>query len=180
MVNIDQALFFAIYNFGKSIPFGKELIVFFGEYLVIFAVALFLTIAYREYRRDKNAVKYLLPLLYGSAASLLVLPLIRLLIPRLRPFIALSLPHTLTALSYSFPSAHTIFMFAFATGVYFVNKKLAWVLFVFGFLIGLARIAGGVHYPSDVLGGAVLGIITALVLHKIISRLLHNTHKETQ
>lgn len=175
-MDIDQSLFFSIYDFANSLPFGKELIVFFGEYLVVIALGIFFIIAYREYRKDKNAEKrYILPLLYGSAAALIVVPLIRLLGPRLRPFVALSLSPTLTAFSSSFPSAHTIFMFAFATGVYFVNKKLAYLLFAFGFLIGLARIAGGVHYPSDILGGAVLGVATALVLHKIIGLLYKKT-----
>jgi len=66
--------------------------------------------------------------------------------------------------SYSFPSGHTIFIFALATAVYFFHKKLGYFLYFSGLLIGLARISGGVHYPSDILGGIILGSLTSLFI----------------
>jgi undecaprenyl-diphosphatase len=64
----------------------------------------------------------------------------------------------------SFPSGHTIFMFALATGVWRINKRFGWWLYALGLLIGAARVAGGVHYPSDIVGGIVLGIATSFVI----------------
>ena len=48
----------------------------------------------------------------------------------------------------------------------FVNKKLARWLYVAGIAIGLARVAAGVHYPSDIIGGMILGILTGYLVHQ--------------
>jgi undecaprenyl-diphosphatase len=93
--------------------------------------------------------------------------LIRLFYHRPRPFLALSLPHLITDNASSFPSGHTIFLFALATATYFFNKKLSFFLCISGAVIGLARVAGGVHYPSDILGGAMLGALTGVIVYKL-------------
>jgi undecaprenyl-diphosphatase len=61
-------------------------------------------------------------------------------------------------------------MFALATATYYFNKKLAYFLFASGLVIGLARVAGGVHYPSDVLGGIFLGILTVFIINFVLKR----------
>jgi undecaprenyl-diphosphatase len=59
----------------------------------------------------------------------------------------------------SFPSGHMSFFFAFSTAVYLYNKKAGLICFAVSFMMGLARIYTGVHYPLDILGGMALGII---------------------
>jgi len=87
---------------------------------------------------------------------------------QLRPFIALNLPqHVLTDHSYAFPSGHTAVVFTLATATHFFNKKLAYFLYASGLVIGLARIAGGVHYPSDIAGGIILGIFIGFIVYKL-------------
>jgi undecaprenyl-diphosphatase len=90
---------------------------------------------------------------------------------QLRPFIALNLPqHVLADHSYAFPSGHTTLVFTLATATYFFNKKLAYFLYASGLIIGLARIAGGVHYPSDIVGGIILGILIGFIVYKLWKR----------
>jgi undecaprenyl-diphosphatase len=58
---------------------------------------------------------------------------------------------------YSFPSGHTLHAVAFTTlGIAFV-PSLAVVLLPFALLVAASRVVLGLHYPSDVLVGAVLG-----------------------
>ena len=67
----------------------------------------------------------------------------------------------------SFPSDHAAIFFAIAVGMWFSFRKLAWLLLAWSLLvISLPRLYLGLHYPSDVLGGAALGIGTTLLVRR--------------
>jgi undecaprenyl-diphosphatase len=60
---------------------------------------------------------------------------------------------------YSFPSNHASRAFACALFLSFRFRKWAVPLFVYAFLIGLAKIYVGAHYPGDIVAGVVVGIV---------------------
>ena len=64
----------------------------------------------------------------------------------------------------SFPSGHTSTSFACAYVISRLAPRLTVVVFVLAALIGFSRIYVGVHYPLDVLAGAVLGLVVAKAL----------------
>jgi len=72
----------------------------------------------------------------------------------------------------SFPSGHAAFFFALAMGIYFYKKKLGIWFFIGAIIMGIARIFVGVHWPSDILGGAGVGIISAWFVYKILNKKL--------
>ena len=108
--------------------------------------------------------------------------LIKELVRRIRPCNALS--DALTPLgctgSYSFPSNHALNNFAAATFYYRLFPKLKWVLFITASLVAISRVYMGLHYPSDILGGAILGFIFGYLFAEIVLRLekKSDTHKE--
>jgi len=61
--------------------------------------------------------------------------------------------------SFSFPSNHAMNMFTAATVLSYFYQKYSYYFFGFAALIGFSRIYVGVHYPLDIIGGAVFGII---------------------
>lgn len=67
----------------------------------------------------------------------------------------------------SFPSGHTSLNFAVFTALAAVlikeKKKWAWLLLIIPIIVGITRIIRGVHYPSDVVGGMIIGIFAGLV-----------------
>lgn len=74
----------------------------------------------------------------------------------------------------SFPSGHTSVAFAFATTYWLARKDLTgrpgvvgWLGFVAAAGVGVMRVAAGRHFPSDVLGGAVLGTASGLIVHAV-------------
>jgi len=79
---------------------------------------------------------------------------------RIRPCMALPDVHLLVnrKISPSFPSSHAANFFAVAAFFGYYFKKYRWWFFLGAFLVGLSRISIGVHYPFDVLTGALLGI----------------------
>ncbi len=71
----------------------------------------------------------------------------------------------------SFPSAHAAFFAALGTALYLREHRLGkWFLF-FALVVGLARVAGGVHWAFDIIDGYALGVVVALLLHFVLMRL---------
>jgi undecaprenyl-diphosphatase len=96
--------------------------------------------------------------------------LLRAAIPRDRPPLRYPEPRPLVAVpgSHSFPSGHTTTSFACATVIALAAPRLAVPAFLLALAIGFSRIYVGVHYPLDVLGGAVLGVAIALLLRAAV------------
>jgi len=64
----------------------------------------------------------------------------------------------------SFPSGHTTAAFAFSTAIFLIgDKRISWTAFLFGILMGISRIYLVVHYPSDVIGGIVVGTAAGFI-----------------
>lgn len=65
---------------------------------------------------------------------------------------------------FSFPSGHTNAAFAAMVPVFWLgNKRWSWLALVFAVLMGISRIHLMVHYPSDVLCGAITGTIAGII-----------------
>jgi membrane-associated phospholipid phosphatase len=75
--------------------------------------------------------------------------------------------------THSFPSGHTTFAFATATSVALIHKKwyLAVPAFVWAFGVGYSRMHLGVHYPSDVISGALVGTGTSFLMYHLGNKL---------
>ena len=88
---------------------------------------------------------------------------IKLLVKRPRPVLEGLPPSGGAPSSLSFPSAHALSSFAVATAMYRVDPATAGALVV-ALAISLGRPYLGMHYPSDVLAGALLGILLGLIV----------------
>ena len=71
--------------------------------------------------------------------------------------------------SYSCPSTHSAWSFAAAVSVLMNHKKWGWVTLIAAVVIAFSRLYLFVHFPSDVLFGALLGAVCAFAAVKLIS-----------
>lgn len=85
---------------------------------------------------------------------------------RTRPFVAdpsikllIDVPH-----GSSFPSGHTSSSFAAATAIFMYDRKKGAFALIYATLMGLSRIYLHVHYPTDVIGGMIVGIVLAILV----------------
>ena len=88
---------------------------------------------------------------------------VKLLVRRARPKLDELPPLGGAPSSLSFPSAHATASFACATAMTRIDSAAA-VLFALAALIAAGRPYLGMHYPSDVLGGAILGTLLGLIV----------------
>lgn len=75
-------------------------------------------------------------------------------------------------LDFSFPSGHTAASFAAMTALFLAKMKKAWIAaLVLAVLIAFSRLYFYVHYPTDVLGGAIVGILSGIIGYAIVEKL---------
>lgn len=72
----------------------------------------------------------------------------------------------------AFPSDHAMLWCAMATGVLLASWRIGIFALAYACLFSLSRVYVGLHYPTDVLGGAVLGVLVCLLLNRARCRQL--------
>lgn len=144
---------------GKS-AFLDGVIIFFASYLPYVLIVVFLLLLYRSRRSiKKNITVFFLIVVPAVIARFGAVELIRFFYHRPRPFLILQLHPLLLSSNWSFPSGHAAFFFAFAMAIYLYNKKWGILFLIAASVVALCRVVAGVHYPSDILGGAIIGVV---------------------
>ncbi|WP_458407035.1 phosphatase PAP2 family protein [Anaerotignum sp.] len=93
------------------------------------------------------------------------------LIDRTRPYYVLGYDPIIPPVGDpSFPSGHTAASFAAATAIYAINRKWGIAAYIFAAVMGFSRLYLGVHFPTDVLGGAILGTVMAKLVIKLTAK----------
>ena len=114
-------------------------------------------------KRGRTAALILIPLLVIS--DQLSSSFIKSLVGRIRPCHALSgdeINLLVGCGGLSFPSSHAVNNFGVATMFSWYYPKIRVWLYTFASLVAISRVFVGVHYPSDVLGGAIIGTCVGL------------------
>ncbi|MCC8023509.1 MAG: phosphatase PAP2 family protein [Clostridiales bacterium] len=143
-----------------------------GLYFILLAVVLML---FKKTRKCGVAI-----LIAIGIGALITNVIVKPLVARPRPYIDetgiyyqwwLEIGHGLES-EYSFPSGHTTVAFSGLTALFWnTNRKYSWTALILAGLIAFSRIYLYVHYPSDILGGTIVGV-TAAVLACLLANLI--------
>ena|ERR1039457_3892441 len=182
LYNIDLSIFY-FFNHTLSIPvFDKffSLITNVNNWYLTYVILLLISFIKGGRKGKITAIGVLILIVFTDQVNSHIL---KDLVHRLRP--CMILPDAYTPIgctgTFSFPSTHAFNNFAAATFIYRFFPKLKWALFITAVLISVSRIYLGLHYPSDVLSGAILGSIIgyyfASLVQMIEKRITHDSTK---
>lgn len=104
----------------------------------------------------------------SAGVTLFIHTLIKLFYFKPRPFVkrrvGILIPSKMDS---SFPSKHTLLVFAISTTIFLYDRVLGSIMWVLSVVTGFSRIWVGHHYPSDIIGSAFIATMTSIILDKI-------------
>ncbi|OCT14372.1 hypothetical protein A8709_26505 [Paenibacillus pectinilyticus] len=168
LAQLDYQWFQTINSFADRFSALNPIVAFFANNLdYVFYLGV---IVYWFIRTPDNRKMVVNTLLSGGVA-LGVNNIIGVIYHRDRPFVA---HHVIQLVQHdasaSFPSNHAAAAFAVATSIWLWRRKEGSVWFVLAILIGFSRIWSGIHYPLDIIGGAISGTVIGIAVKKIMSQ----------
>jgi len=168
-MNLNSSLFFKINGFAIHNFYLDILAIFFAyyfEYIFITILLIFLFLNFQKY-----IFIYWYAFLSAILARVVFTETIHQLFYTQRPFNAFSVNLLIPPLDMaSFPSGHASFYSAIAFYIFLKNKKLGIFGLVCALLISVSRVFVGVHWPIDIIGGLMVGFISALLVDKFLTK----------
>jgi len=181
---LNNQIFFALYNLSHKSPIFDWVIIFLGDilpYIVVLSVLVFLLFHHEvlqsktPFKEFKQKWKEIVLVFFSGILAWCFSYVLKFIIHMPRPFDVFSQINTLfPETGYGFPSGHATFYMALAIAVFFTHKKSGYILMVIAFSIGLARIAAGVHFPGDIIGGFLLGTLIAYFVRLVYDKIYKN------
>lgn len=179
MHNINEQLFLFINGAAGNYSFLDRLFLFITDPFVYILIALVLTWFFIiSPFRIKDPLKRLKA--FGGAGLLsislaftfFITQIIKTAVGYPRPFQVLQNVNSLSLHGNfdSFPSAHSAFVFCIAMFVYYYSKSTGIILFALATLVAISRIFVGVHFPLDVIVGALIGVIVPWAIISVFKR----------
>ena len=168
-LGLDRSLYLALYAGGEPALLGvSRVLSMLGRYYVLIPLAVAAAV-YLAFKRRRRAA-LLLVIVFGCR---LLVELQKSLFARPRPILT---DHLVEVSSLSFPSGHSANSMATLVAIALLlptGMRWKWTgvaaALALSFLIGLSRVALGVHWPSDVVGGWAFGLTWLLLMVRLAS-----------
>lgn len=166
---VDYEAFRWINDGAAMFAFMNPLMLFLSKYAVVFfMIGAFIYWFTRAHANRRMITQALLSALIGFTISWILGKLFY----RDRPFVdhdVMQLVHH--EANASFPSNHALGAFVIAMTIWLFRRRDGWIWLILASGIAIARVWTGVHYPTDVLAGAILGILIAVAVHRVCTRI---------
>lgn len=164
-MTLDIKLFYLLNNVAGRSSFFDSLVILFAEYFAYLLIAIFLLLLFfSAYTKREKISLFWVTVTASMVSRFGVTELIRFFYHRPRPFSVLPVHQLLVDNEWSFPSGHAAFFFALATAMYFYRKPWGIGFFIGSLAITISRVIAGVHYPSDIIGGMIIGMAVAYIV----------------
>lgn len=185
LLQIDTSLFYFINNTMQNSLFDRIMPVITDiHYWKIVILIVWLALIVKGGKKGRVAA--ILVIVVVGFSDLLIAQVIKPIVARVRPCNVLPHVHLLVGCgsleSYSFPSSHASNIFAAASFFGYKYKRLVAAFITIAVLVAYSRVYVGVHYPFDVIGGAVVGVVCAwivLILERRVCLLIEKRKRKS-
>lgn len=165
----NLGLFLFIFGANSQSEYLDFVMIFGAEYVIYLTLILIFAVAFRGGVSEKKA---LILTLFSLPVLFIIIKIIHLFFFEARPFVTMDISpliqHNADA---SFPSRHGAVMSVIAFAHVIFKSRWAFLFLTLLLWVGISRIYVGVHYPIDILGGFIVGIL-AIFLSLQIKKIL--------
>jgi len=174
---MDRAIVHYAHAFIGRVPVLDGVAIFFASYFPYLVASLFIVYVYHKSAfsgasglllKQHRLQFCLATLLAVLLASGIIAPIIHYLYGRARPFVAFGWESLFAHdTDPSFPSNHATLMFTLAASMWHIHKKWGYWFFAAAAIVGIGRVYSLVHYPTDIICGALIGICAVAIVNRI-------------
>jgi undecaprenyl-diphosphatase len=172
----DERILSFINRFAHRSLVFDELVVLVSDNNFVKGALVIAVIWYLWFQNEDTRTKreFLLAGVGASFVGLVVARMLSWIIVRPRPLnipeFVMRMPYGIQAADWegwnSFPSDHSVLFFALTTGIFFAARRTGCWMFIYVFtFICLPRVYLGIHYPTDILVGALIGVFMGWLFH---------------
>lgn len=173
-MGLETQIFNAIHDLAGQSKLLDWAMVFLASYLGYFLILGVIYILFKEKDWKKSFLNFSFLSIAVILSRGLLTEIIRFFYFRPRPFVALEFEPLFnhSALQAAFPSGHASFYFALAFALFFLGRRRLGLWYAVGAVfMGLARVYAGVHWPLDIVAGALVGLLAAFVVKSLLSHI---------
>lgn len=168
--DLNVNLFRLINDLGKEYGSLNPIFVFIAEYTLYFLILSVFIFLFSKNKQNRlmvicGIISVIFAEIFGKLAGLLH--------SNNPPFAELVEVNKLIekGISNSFPSDHTMIIFSLCVSFWLFKRGWSFLWIVLACLVGFSRIWVGVHYPADIIAGAVISIISAIIVFHFVPKL---------
>jgi undecaprenyl-diphosphatase len=177
-MSLDREIFDAAYSLAHRSGLLDGVVIFFAKYLVWLVIPLVVVriLQKKNWGSEVPAWKNRFQALaIGLVAVIIsrgiVSNVLASLIESPRPFVVLDIqPLFNHAVANSLPSGHMALLIPTVMTLFLLNRKSGWWGIVMALLVGAARVIAGVHWPSDILWGILIGVVSFGAVYALFKR----------
>lgn len=186
---MNNYLLFKLHSLAHISELGDLLLIFLAQIfgLIFVFLLLFLLAIHKDgtfnikipFKNFKEKAKELFIIFFPSFFSWVFATIMQKIIKSPRPFLLFEeiKPLFIHGGLDSFPSGHSMVFATLATSLFFVNKKIGILFAGISLIVGLSRVACGVHFPIDVIAGYIGGIIVGFFFNYLFNKFKKETTK---
>lgn len=158
---MDREQYIKIMDFVRSKKYGTSIVYITGKAITyITAIIYLLTIVVLVYKQDMKFIR----VIAVPAAGFALLSLFRAKYNAIRPYEKYNFKPLFPKDTHgkSFPSRHVFSIFICAGAVNFIYPLPGTIIYIMGVFLAIIRVIAGIHFPKDVIAGALIGILCSI------------------